>query len=141
MIRKINEIIVHCSATKPKVDIGVKELRRMHIEDNHWADIAYHYVIRLNGYIEKGRPDYKAGAHCYGHNRHSIGVCYVGGVDQNGNNADTRTKAQKESLRKLLKDLAFKYRASIHGHNEYAAKDCPCFNAHEEYKDIEWHNQ
>ena len=141
MIRKINEIIVHCSATKPKVDIGVKELRAMHIRDNHWADVGYHYVVRLNGHIEKGRPDYRAGAHCIGHNRHSIGVCYIGGVSQEGENTDTRTEAQKVALRKLLQDLSFKYHASIHGHNEYAAKDCPCFNAREEYKDIEWHNK
>lgn len=136
MMRKINEIIVHCSATKPLVDIGVSEIRKMHIQNNNWADIGYHYVIRRNGFIEKGRPEYRAGAHCCGHNRHSIGVCYVGGLDQNGESKDTRTKEQKESMRKLLKELVEKYHCTIHGHNEYSTKACPCFNARDEYADI-----
>lgn len=137
-MRKITEIIVHCSATKPNVDVGVKDIRKWHIQDNHWADIGYHYVVRLDGTIERGRPDYRQGAHCYGHNRHSIGVCYVGGLNGSGVETDTRTEAQKKALRQLLKELSFKYKASIHGHNEYSSKKCPCFNAHEEYHDIEF---
>ena len=136
MMRKIKEIIVHCSASKPKVDIGAAEIRRMHIKDNGWADIGYHYVIRLDGTVEKGRAEYRQGAHCYGHNRHSIGVCYVGGVSQNGENTDTRTPQQKESLRKLLDELCSRYHCEIHGHNEYSHKDCPCFDAYSEYLDI-----
>lgn len=135
-MRKINEIIVHCSATKPQTDIGVKEIRNMHVQDNKWADIGYHYVIRLNGYIEKGRSVYRAGAHCYGHNRHSIGVCYVGGLDQSGNATDTRTPAQKKALRKLLEELVSMYHCPIFGHRDFAAKDCPCFDARTEYADI-----
>lgn len=135
-MRIINDIIVHCSATKPKTDIGAKEIRRMHVNENGWADIGYHYVIRLNGFIEKGRSVYRAGAHCTGHNRHSIGVCYVGGLDQNGTPKDTRTEAQKRALRKLLTELAEHYHAPIHGHNDYSNKACPCFDATKEYADI-----
>lgn len=135
-MRKINEIIVHCSATKPKVDIGAAEIRQWHVKDNHWADIGYHYVIRLNGTIEKGRAEWRAGAHCIGHNAHSIGVCYVGGLDQNGKSADTRTPEQKKALLKLLRELKSRYHCDVHGHNEFAKKDCPCFNAHEEYKNL-----
>lgn len=136
MMRKINEIIVHCSASKPKVDIGVKELREYHVDKKHWPDIGYHYVVRLDGTVEKGRDVRRAGAHCVGHNAHSIGVCYVGGLDQYGNSCDTRTPAQKAALTKLLKFLVAKYGCPVHGHNEYAAKDCPCFDAYEEYKDL-----
>lgn len=139
MLRTINEIIVHCSATKPSVDWGVKEIKRIHVENNKWADIGYHYVIRRNGIVEKGRPDYRAGAHCYGHNRHSIGVCYIGGLDQSGEAVDTRTKEQKQALKKLLTELVEKYHCPIHGHNEYSNKACPCFDAYKEYKPL-WEN-
>ena len=135
-MRAIKEIIVHCTATKPSVDWGVKEIRRCHINDKGWADIGYHYVIRLNGFIERGRAEWRQGAHCVGHNRHSIGVCYVGGLDQNGNPSDTRTPAQRRAMLTLLKELTQKYHCEIHGHNEYSAKACPCFNAYEEYKGL-----
>ena len=135
-MRAIKEIIVHCTATKPSVDWGVKEIRRCHINDKGWADIGYHYVIRLNGFIERGRAEWRQGAHCVGHNRHSIGVCYVGGLDQNGNPSDTRTPAQRRAMLTLLKELTQKYHCEIHGHNEYSSKACPCFNAYEEYKGL-----
>lgn len=135
-MRAIKEIIIHCTATKPSVDWGVKEIRRCHINDNGWADIGYHYVIRLNGFIERGRAEWRQGAHCVGHNRHSIGVCYVGGLDQNGNPSDTRTPAQRRAMLTLLKELTQKYHCEIHGHNEYSTKACPCFNAYEEYKGL-----
>lgn len=114
----------------------MKEIRRCHINDKGWADIGYHYVIRLNGFIERGRAEWRQGAHCVGHNRHSIGVCYVGGLDQNGNPSDTRTPAQRRAMLTLLKELTQKYHCEIHGHNEYSAKACPCFNAYEEYKGL-----
>lgn len=135
-MRAIKEIIIHCTATKPSVDWGVKEIRRCHINDNGWSDIGYHYVIRLNGFIERGRAEWRQGAHCVGHNRHSIGVCYVGGLDQNGNPSDTRTPAQRRAMLTLLKELTQKYHCEIHGHNEYSSKACPCFNAYEEYKGL-----
>lgn len=136
MMRKINEIIIHCSATKPSVDIGVKEIKNWHVNNNGWADIGYHYVVRLNGYIEHGRAEWRQGAHCLGHNKHSIGICYVGGLNQNGQPSDTRTGAQKRALLQLLKELEQKYRCEIHGHGEFAKKDCPCFDAYNEYKDL-----
>lgn len=135
-MRAIKEIIIHCTATKPSVDWGVKEIRRCHINDNAWADIGYHYVIRLNGFIERGRAEWRQGAHCVGHNKHSIGVCYVGGLDQNGKPTDTRTPAQRRAMLTLLKELTQKYHCEIHGHNEYSSKACPCFNAYEEYKGL-----
>lgn len=118
------------------VDWGVREIRNCHVNDEGWADIGYHYVVRRNGFIEKGRAEWRQGAHCYGHNRHSIGVCYVGGLNQQGEAADTRTDAQKRALEMLLIELVRKYKCEIHGHNEYSDKACPCFNAHEEYKKI-----
>ena len=136
--RTMDTIVIHCSATKEKKDYSIEDIKKWHLQRG-FKDVGYHFVIKLDGTIEIGRPLDKIGAHVANHNNNTIGVCYIGGVSQEGENTDTRTAAQKVALRKLLKDLSFKYHASIHGHNEYSNKDCPCFNAREEYKDIEWH--
>lgn len=140
-MRVINEIIIHCSGTKDKVDIGAKEIKEYHTTPpplgRGWKDIGYHYVIRLDGTVERGRLISKAGAHCFGHNSHSIGICYVGGLNQSGQPADTRTRAQKASLLKLITNLVKVYHCDIHGHHDHnKAKDCPCFDAHKEYTNI-----
>ena len=101
--------------------------------------IGYHYVVRRNGEIEPGRPEWLTGAHCQNHNAHSIGVCYEGGLDIRGKPADTRTEAQKEALRRLLKALKERYpRALIVGHrNLNPLKACPCFDAVKEYSQLQ----
>ena len=141
--RVINEIIVHCSATPEGKDYTVSDIRRWHTTPKSkggrgWSDIGYHYVVYRNGHVEPGRDVDISGAHCEGHNSHSIGICYVGGMDrQNKNPKDTRTLAQRAALISLLRDLRILYpKATIHGHCEYAKKACPCFDAKKEYKDI-----
>lgn len=135
--RTINEIIVHCSATKEGLDYTVDDIRKWH-KSQGWSDIGYHYVVYRDGSINPGRDVDIAGAHCTNHNSHSIGVCYVGGVAKNGKTAkDTRTDAQKTGLLNLLKELKALYpNAKIYGHRDFAKKDCPSFNAREEYKNI-----
>lgn len=132
--RAINEIIVHCTASYEGNAMTVEQIRRMHIRERGWSDIGYHYVVSLDGSIHNGRDVNISGAHCSGHNLHSIGVVYVGGLAKNGKPKDTRTPAQKAGLLKLLKELKRLYpKATIHGHREYARKDCPCFDAKKEY--------
>ncbi len=134
-MRKINKIILHCTATPEGRDVSVKEIRQWHL-DRGWSDIGYHYIIQIDGTVEKGRPVEKAGAHVRGHNRSSIGVTYVGGVDKNLKPKDTRTCEQKESLEKLILELADCYPGStLHGHNEFSNKACPSFDVKTEYKD------
>lgn len=135
--RRITEIIVHCSATPEGKDYTVNDIRRWHKQQG-WSDIGYHYVIYRNGHIEPGRDVDISGAHCDGHNSHSIGVCYIGGVARDGKTAkDTRTLAQKAALLSLLKDLRELYPgAKIYGHRDFAHKDCPSFDAKSEYKKI-----
>ncbi|MBR1506126.1 MAG: N-acetylmuramoyl-L-alanine amidase, partial [Prevotella sp.] len=101
--------------------------------------IGYHYVIRRDGTIERGRAEEMVGAHCVGHNSHSIGVCYEGGLDIRGRPADTRTEAQRRTLRKLLEQLHRAYpRALIVGHHDLnPQKDCPCFAPVTEYGDLQ----
>lgn len=135
-MRKINEIIVHCTATQDGKNIKVEDINRWH-KERGWNMIGYHYVVYLDGTIHQGRSEDQIGAHCLKHNTNSIGVVYVGGLDANGNPKDTRTEAQKQGLRKLLTELKRKYpKATIHSHKDFAPKACPSFDATKEYKDV-----
>ena len=128
-MRRITEIIIHCSATPEGKDFTVEDIRRWHLA-RKFADIGYHYVIYRDGSVHKGRDENIAGAHCLGHNANSIGICYIGGVAKDGKTPkDTRTPQQKTALRQLVNQLKFYYpHATVHGHNEFAAKACPSFN-------------
>ena len=133
-MRRIDEIIIHCTATQEGKDFRAKDIDKWH-KQRGWKGIGYHYVIDLDGTIEKGRPESEIGAHCTGHNAHSIGVVYVGGLAKDGKTPkDTRTEEQKEALWEILRQLLCKYpKATIHGHREFANKACPCFDVKEEY--------
>lgn len=132
-MRKINKIIIHCSATPEGIDISAATIDKWH-RDRGWSGIGYHYVVSLNGNIEYGRPIDKQGAHVKNHNKGSIGICYIGGLDEHLDPKDTRTIEQKESLLDLIKTLKrLNPEATVHGHNEFAAKACPCFDVEEEY--------
>lgn len=131
--RSIDRIIVHCSATVAGTDFRACDIDRCH-RQRGFRCIGYHYVVRIDGSVEAGRHPSVIGAHCTGQNRHSIGVCYIGGLDKNGQPADTRTPAQRTALTELLRRLLRDYPgARIHGHRDYAAKACPCFDATAEY--------
>ena len=135
--RRINEIIVHCTATPEGRDYTVADIRQMH-KAQGWVDIGYHYLIYRDGSIHEGRNVDMVGAHCQGHNAQSIGVCYVGGVARDGKTPkDTRTQAQKDALIHLLMQLVCLYPdATIRGHRDFAAKACPSFDATKEYKNL-----
>lgn len=135
--RRINEIIVHCTATPEGRDYTVADIRAMH-KAQGWVDIGYHYLIYRDGSIHEGRNVDMVGAHCQGHNAQSIGVCYVGGVARDGKTPkDTRTQAQKDALVHLLMQLVCLYPdATIRGHRDFAAKACPSFDATREYKNL-----
>lgn len=129
--RQISQIILHCSATKTGEDFSAADIRRWHLQRG-FNDIGYHFVVKLDGTIERGRDINLTGAHCLNHNRRSVGVCYIGGLDRAGHPCDTRTPAQHRSLKVLVDRLCCNHpRATVHGHREFAAKACPCFNAAE----------
>lgn len=135
-VRTINEIIVHCSATKEGQDFTTADIKRWHLARG-FSDIGYHYVVYRDGSLHTGRSVNISGAHCTGHNAHSIGICYIGGLDKNGKPKDTRTPEQITTLSKTIASLKKLYpKATVHGHSEFANKACPCFNAKEEYKNI-----
>lgn len=134
--RKVNLLVIHCSATPPSMDIGARWIRKLHMSPDPndsskpWSDIGYHGVIRRDGTYEDGRDINRTGAHVRGYNTGSIGVCLVGGVDENGKAEDNFTDAQYKTLslicrgaKAIIKDL------TIHGHNEFDKnKACPCFS-------------
>ena len=135
-MRTITLLVIHCSAVKPDQTSSAAQIDTWHRKDNHWKfGIGYHYVIRRDGTIEPGRPEWMIGAHCLNHNAHSLGICYEGGLDIRGDPADTRTEAQKTAMRTLLEDLHARYPcAVIVGHHDLdPRKDCPCIKdvAHE----------
>lgn len=129
-MRPLNEIIIHCSATPEGKHFTVADIDRWHRERG-WSGIGYHFVVLLDGTIQKGRPVAKVGAHVSGRNTGTIGICYIGGMTADNKKAkDTRTPAQKAALLKLCKELARDYPSIkvISGHNQYAPKDCPSFD-------------
>ena len=144
-MRNIDSIIVHCSATKAGQDFTATDIDRWHRERG-FNGIGYHYVIRLDGKLEKGRDVALAGAHCKGWNEQSIGICYIGGLDENGRPADTRTNAQKRVLYQIIMDLQREYNIlQVLGHRDTSpdlngdgviepyeyVKACPCFDVKE----------
>ena len=131
--RSISEIIVHCSATPEGKDYPIDTIRQWH-KERGFSDIGYHYVVHLDGRVEDGRDVNIAGAHCSGHNSRSIGICYIGGLSKNGKPKDTRTPQQKAAMKSLIEQLKEEYPgATIHGHNEFSSKACPCFDVKEEF--------
>lgn len=129
-MRHIERIVIHCSATRPDQDVDVRWARRIHVNERGWKDVGYHFFIKRDGTIEIGRPITEVGAHTKGKNATSIGICYAGGLDMNHDPEDNRTQAQIDSMVRLINTLLEEF-PDIHdiaGHNEFAAKACPCFD-------------
>lgn len=142
-MRSITLIVLHCSSVRPYQNSSADDIDEWHkrrvTHGIHWKGIGYHFVVRRDGTVENGRPLWEPGAHAYGHNKYSIGICYEGGKDNNGKDVDTRTPAQKKALRELLETLHAKFpHALIVGHRDLAPdRKCPCFDAVTEYRDLQ----
>lgn len=153
-MNRIDSIIIHCSATKAGHNLKAKDIDRMH-RQRGFLQIGYHYVIDLDGTVEPGRPLTMEGAHCNtkgssaeSYNRHSVGICYIGGLDKAGKPADTRTFAQKSALADLVQQLCDRYPIiEVLGHRDTSPdlndngiveppewiKACPCFEVRNEF--------
>lgn len=127
-MRKIEEIIVHCTDSPESMDIGFVEIDKWHKERGWGMDVygqkmscGYHYIIRRNGVVEVGRPESIMGAHCQGHNSYSIGIVLVG--------RDKFEPVQFDVLRRVVADLKGRYgNLSVYPHNHYDKnKTCPNF--------------
>lgn len=151
---KIDAIVIHCSASRAGVDLRAADIDKMH-KERGFTGIGYHFVVDLDGRVEIGRPLPQDGAHCntaglsgQSYNKHSIGICYIGGLDRDGNPKDTRTVAQKVALDDLVHELIHKYPIKeVIGHRDASPdknrdgkiecnewiKQCPCFDAKAEF--------
>ncbi len=107
-MRRIDLIVIHCTASRPDQHISMELLNQMH-QTRGWKCCGYHYYITRDGQLYQGRPEEMVGAHARHYNAHSIGICYEGGLDQKGRPADTRTPAQKAALIALLRSLKIDY--------------------------------
>ena len=140
-MRDINLIVIHCTATESGVDYSAAQVRAWH-KHRGFRDIGYHFLIHLNGDIERGRPWDLPGAHAKGYNNTSVGICYVGGLIR-GEPFDTRTVAQIHSLRAAVSMLKAQYpMIEVTGHRDLSVdlngdgmiseqewmKACPCFD-------------
>lgn len=150
----IDAIVIHCTASRAGQDLRAADIDKMH-QERGFAMIGYNYVVDLDGTIEDGRPLTRDGAHCNtsglsgkSYNKHSIGIVYVGGLDENGNPADTRTPEQKQALADLVYRLINEYPiVEVIGHRDASPdkngngkiernewiKQCPCFSVRDEF--------
>ncbi|MBQ3907902.1 MAG: smalltalk protein [Bacteroidaceae bacterium] len=131
-MKDVRYLVVHCTATRPSQHVTVADVDRWH-RARHFCMIGYHWLIDRDGNIQPGRPEQYAGAHVKHFNDHAIGICYEGGVAEDGKTPmDTRTEAQKRALAHLLQVLHAQYpQATLHGHREFTNKACPSFDCHE----------
>lgn len=163
-MRLINDIIIHCSATRDGHRLTFEDCKKLHTKPkseggNGWRDIGYHFYVERDGSIHYGRPLSSVGAHVRGHNTDSVGICYEGGLDKDGNPKDTRTDNQKSSIIICIL-MTFNYirdtqpqrikSVTISGHRDFSPdlngdgtiqaneriKECPCFDAKPEYECI-----
>lgn len=136
-MRDIKRIVLHCSATIEGKEYSVDTIRKWHTNKG-WSDIGYHYVIQLDGTISQGRPINKQGAHVRGHNKDSVGICYIGGIDADIKPKDTMTPEQNSAFRMLVRSIRilFGEDITIHGHNEFSSKACPSFIVKEKFFDM-----
>ncbi len=135
-MRRIDKIIIHSSATPPEMDIGVAEIDQWH-KERGFSQIGYHFVIRRDGAIERGRPVCATGAHARGYNLHSIGICWIGGYNNNKDKQpeDNRTDEQKPSMVMLIKSLLVVFPIDeVFGHRDIANTACPSFDVKKEFK-------
>ncbi|QTP59572.1 lysozyme [Billgrantia antri] len=129
----IKYFTIHASATYPAMDIDIEWIRDVHVNQKGWRDVGYHYFIKRDGTVQKGRPDNVQGAHVGRHNKNNIGICLAGGLKTGTKEPeDNFTAAQYIALTNLITKLKETHPdAHIMGHNGfsgYLSRGCPCFD-------------
>ena len=137
-MRQINQIIVHCTATRPDwwekktINEQVKEVEKWHVVDRGWKAIGYHYLVGRNGEVVQGRPIEMIGSHARGHNKDSIGIALFGGFGSDADDLATEhfTPLQLAAAYDLIRKLQGQYNIKnerVIGHNRISSKACPGF--------------
>ena len=140
--RNIKFIVIHCAATPPSMDVGRERIKKWHLARG-FSDVGYHLIIKRNGSIDRGRDLdgdglvlEEVGAHAKGFNSRSIGICWVGGVQEEDKRTpeDNRTPKQLFTMEKLVRELVAIYpEAEVLGHRDFSNvnKSCPSFDVRE----------
>lgn len=133
-MRVINWIAIHCSATPQTTT--VESINSYWKRALGWRAPGYHFIIKANGDIIQLLPIEQISNGVAGYNKNTINICYIGGVDKNNKPIDNRTKEQKASLLKIIKEMKALFpTAIVKGHYQFGAnKACPSFDAFSEYK-------
>lgn len=123
-MRKIDLIVLHCSASDNSKHDNLKVIRDWHVFDRGFSDVGYHFIITKDGKVHTGRPIERAGAHCKGYNRNSIGICLTG--------LNKFSQAQFDACRELVNELILEFGLTVIDvlpHNQFNKnKTCPNFN-------------
>ena len=115
---KTNYVVLHHAAAKACSPYQVDSWHKA----NGWTGIGYHYFVRKDGTIYRGRPEWATGAHAQGKNQESIGICAEGNYDEEYIMPDT----QKDSIQELLRDIKLRYpNTTVKGHRNVGATSCP----------------
>lgn len=133
-MRKIDYIVVHCTATQQNATVNA--IQRYWRNVMKWLSPGYHIIVEPDGDIVRLAEDEAICNGVQGYNSRSVHVSYVGGVDAAGKAKDNRTPEQKAAILKVLNEWRKKYpKAVIQGHRDFpnVKKDCPSFNAKGEY--------
>lgn len=130
-MKTITHVVLHYSATYEDQNLTVVDIDKMH-KARGWKGVGYHYVIRRDGTVDKGRPETVVGAHVGGQNSGKIGICCIGGLNRaTGPNkgVDNRTPAQIEATIRLVKGILLRHpKAKVVGHRDLAPTQCPGFD-------------
>ena len=125
----VKYVTIHCAATPEGRDVKAETINEW--DRAKFGQVSYHHVVELDGADIRTLPDTVKGAHVGGANTGNIGICYVGGCDKRMNAKDTRTEAQKATLRRLVDEYKAKYPGVIvRGHRDWpnVKKACPSFD-------------
>lgn len=118
---KPNAIVLHHAEWSK---CTVEDIHRLHKNSFGWSGIGYHYFVRKDGSIYRGRPDNAIGAHAKNHNTNTLGICAEGSYMR-----ETMPEAQKRSIIQLGQYLKNKHGiGKVYGHKELMATDCPGTN-------------
>ena len=97
-----------------------QQIHQVHL-NNGWSGIAYHYYVRKDGCVYRGRPEDKAGAHTHDENYHTIGICFEGNFE-----TDEMGGAEFEAGRALVADIRERYPGiDVKRHKDFNATACP----------------
>ena len=131
----IDTLVIHCLDTYANMDTDAATVDMWH-KARGFDSIGYHYLIRRNGTVERGREDGTVGAHAKGHNTGSLGIALAGGKSDDNEPSCNFTAAQWKSLAELCINLKWKYNCKIIGHNEISDKTCPNFDVQAWQEDL-----